>query len=362
MAYALDYFNSIAQDTLEYAANNIAEKNVLLYYLTGRAGASQKDGRPGATTRLNGRAKNLPKAVQRSLAGSTYWEPVVVTQDQGGGGGVSYREAVGDVSELDILGAMKFAWTMFSVPAKVMKDDLDTTAGNNNATMDLLKTHLQVCMNRLEQLINLSLFTGNPTQTTKQWNAFLGLVSGLAATGNYGNVDKAVETVLKPSFVSTSAENFSWNMIDRINQGGTNPNGGAATLGTGIDLVIVNHDLFTDTIRPLAIADGKDVISMSRMAEIGMVGFERDVVKYGDVLITYDPACPTGTSAAKSYLFGLTTKSWRFITHPQYDFKWSGWTDLEAVTGERAVRGYAQLKAIFGTPSPALNGMFTAVN
>lgn len=365
MAYALDQFNAIAQDFIDGNVNSgFFQRNVLLNLVTGRAGSDQKNGRPGALG-LSGRTAGMKKAEKEYLRGSTFYEPTIQTAKFGGGSGVAYRGSTNTVTNVDVVGALKFPWTMFDQPVKVFKDDLDAASGRFKI-VNLISEAVTMATNELDELVANAMWSGNPaSQSAKQMTTFIGLRVALDSGANYttyGNVDKTVETELKPAYYSETATAFSWGLIDQVQKGGTNPNGGAATLGRGANLVLVNSALYYDTIKPLAIADGKDVISAGQMADMGMIGFRNECVKYGNVIITFDPRCPAGDSSAKSQMAVLTMDEWKLQIHPDYDFKWSGWTDKEPINRERALEGSLQLKARFITEKPWLHGYFTQVN
>lgn len=367
MAYALDQFNTIAQDFLDatvYSA--IFKRTPLLTIFTGQAAADQKFGKPGTYNLLGGRTAVMSKAQKTELRGSTFYEPAIESNEFGGATGVAYRGSVGQVQTVDITGAMKFPWTMFDQPMKVMKDDLDAASGSFKV-VNLIQQSVTNATNGLAKYIAPTLFSGNPSsQSAKQLSTFIGLRVALDSGANYatyGNVDKTVQTELKPALYNATATGFNWSLIDAINAGdGTNPNGGAATLGNGVDLVIVNESLFYNTIKPMARADSYQIITATDLPEYHKLGADREVVMYGRVPIIFDPYCPAGTSSARSMMYGLSTESWVVQIHPDYDFKRTDWVDQEPITGERSLTSHIQFKARLVCTRPALNGLYTAVN
>lgn len=367
MAYPFAEYESIAQDMLEATVfSGIFQRTPFLTLATGQNTSDEAYNKPGGLTLIGGRTAGMPKMMKQALRGSTYYEPAIETNGQGGGKGVGYRESLGTVSNIDILGAMKFPWSHYTQPMKIMFDDIDAAQGDFKV-VDLLQTTMKNAMHSLQKLIAPDLFTGNPTQTNKVLNAIIGarvaLDSG-STYATYGNVDKTVQTELKPALFSSTVTAFDWSLIDAVNAGdGTNPNGGAATLGPGVDLVIVNQNLFYNTIKPKARADSYQIINVGEeLPEFGKIGWMKEAVRYGSTLIIFDPYCPAGTSSALSQMYCLTANSWRMQIHPDYDFNKTKWVDQREITQENAMIARVDFKGRLVCPQPWLNGLYTAVN
>lgn len=370
MALPLDLFNASAQDFLDgRVRQGFFERNTFLSLLSGRNMASKARGKPGLRDLL-GSMRPKTAAEKQSLRGSTFYEPVIMTAKFGGGGGVGYRDTAPQVTTLDTHGAIKVPWTLFMQQVKVSKDDLQAASGQFEVVR-LLRNAMDIGVQELEENVSTSVWAGNPaSQTAKQLAAFVGIVPTLdpetqdAYFGSAGR--KATDTFLLPAYYSVAAaHNFDWSLISNVNKGGgdvPNPNGGAATLGNGVDLVLCNETLFYDTIEPKARADGHQIITSGGMQEIGLVGFERPVVKYMNTLITFDPSCPAGQTG-KSAMACLTLGSWTFQVHPDSDFKIGPWVDLQNVgTRERALAADIELKGRLVCERPWLNGFYDDVN
>lgn len=370
MALPLDLFNASAQDFLDGRVNQgFFERNTFLSLIAGRNMSSKARGKPG-TRDLLGAMRPSSAAEKKSLRGSTFYEPTMMTAKFGGGGGVGYRATAPAVANVDTHGAIKIPWTLFMQQVKVMKDDLQAASGQFEV-VNLLKNAMDIGVQELEENISTSLWAGNPaSQTAKQLSAFIGVATVLdtdisATYGGSANRE-STDTFLLPAYIeSDSAVNFDWSLIDNVNKGGgnhANPNGGAATLGNGVDLVLCNETLFYDSVLPKARADGHQIITSSGMQEVGLIGFSKPVVKYMNTLITFDPSCPAGATG-KSALACLTLGSWSFQVHPDSDFRVGPWVDLQNVgTRERALAADIELKGRLTCERPWLNGYYNDVN
>ena len=369
MALPFGHFESGAQDLLDGRINEgFFQQNPFLSLVSARNLSATQRGKPGLQNLL-GAMRPQSSAERKSLRGSTFYRPRMMTGKFGGGGGVGYRQPAPGANNVNTTGALTVPWTLFMQQAKVMKDDLQAASGEFEVG-NLLKEAIDIAVKELEQNVSTSVWTGNPTsQTANQLEDFVGIATALdtdiqATYFGSGNRE-SVDTFLLPAYIeSDSAVNFDWSLIDNVNKGGgnhANPNGGAATLGSGVDLVMCNPTLFYDSVKPKARADGHQIITQSGMHEKGMVGFQRDVVDYNGTLITFDPSCPAGATG-KSALACLTLRSWTFQIHPDSAFKIGAWTDIQASTRERALVADIEVKGRLVCEEPWLQGYYNDVN
>ena len=366
MAYPVTEYNAIAKfASFDVVYSPQYKRTPLLTFATGVSANDIRNGKPGTYGIIGGRSSNTTKMMKASLRGSTFRQVPIEIAKFGNAAFIPYRGALPSVANIDIVSSLKFAWTLGDQPAKVMMDDIDAAEGDFRI-INLFETSTRNAMGGVQELVQNSLWTGYPTdQTANTWDSYLGIVAALDDGNTYpifGGANKTVQTELKPAYFSSTATSFTWGLIDNVNKGGTNPLGGAATLGPGVDLVLANASLYYDTIRPMAISDGKDIITGNDIPQNGMVGYIKEAVRYGQTLITFDPYCPAGTSSAKSYLACLTTSSWFFENHPDYDWKFLDWQNQEQITNERAFTSQAQVKGRWICVQPWLNGLYTAVN
>lgn len=372
MALPQDFFNQSAQDFLRGRVNKgFFERTTFLSFIGMRNMSSQERGKPGMRDLL-GAMKPRTAAERSSLRGSTFYSPTIMTAEFGGGGGVGYRDVAPGVTNVDTHGGLQVPWTLFMQQVKVMKDDLQAASGRFEVVR-LLENAMDIGVSELEKNVSTSLWTGNPaSQTAKQLSDFVGLSPALdpAVSATYfGSASRiTTDTFLLPAYYnSSSAVNFDWSLIDQVNKGGggdtAHTRGGASTLGNGVDLVLSNETLFYDSILPKARADGHQIItSADDQHEVGIVGFNRPVVKYMNTLITFDPSCPAGTTG-KSALACLTLGSWTWQVHPDSAWKIGPWVDLQNVgTRERALAADIELKARLVCEQPWLQGYYDDVN
>lgn len=369
----IDQLNSISQEAVDGRVNeNFFEVNPWLSLVTGRNMSGTDRGRPGTRDLLGG-LRPRSAAERRSVLGSPKKQITVMSSKFGGGAGVGYRGTAPNVTTMDITGALEIPWTLHIQPVKVSKDDVQAGMGDHQI-VDIMQRAVDQGVSELEDLVGTSTISGNPaSQTAKQLTEYVSIIATLDIDLNaaYLNSSSRVttDTFLLPALYHDSATlNFDWSLIDDVNKGGGgdnfNPNGGAATLGTGVDLVLCNPTLFYDSILPKARADGHQIISSDGMQELGLVGFRRPVVRYMTSLITYDPHFPaTGKDgSSKSYLACLTLKTWEFESHPEATFSIGAWSDLQPNTRERAFGADLELKARLICNKPSANGLYGNVN
>lgn len=369
----IDQLNAISQEAVDGRVNeSFFEQNVWLSLLTGRSMTTKERGRPG-TKDLLGSLRPKSAAERKSLLGSNKAQVTVMSAKFGGGKGIGYRENPGNVTTLDTTAALEIPWTKHIQPIKVTHDDVDAAMGEFQI-VEVMQRAVNQGMSELEELVGVSLVSGNPaSQIAKQLSEYISIIATLDVdvTSTYANSDNRIttDTFLLPALYHDSAvKNFDWALIDDINVGlngdNNNPNGGAATLGTGIDMVLTNANLFYKVIIPKARSDGHQLINATEMHELGLVGFKRPVVRYMNTLITFDPNFPAlaKNGTAKSYLAGLTMDSWEFQTHPSHAFSISKWTDLQPTTRESAFQADISLKGRLICNNIARNGLFANVS
>lgn len=372
MALPVDFVNTNSQELVDGRVNEgFFPFNVFLSQIVGRS-LTEDGGRPGVRDML-GSLRPSSSAEKRAILGSNKAQVSFMTKEMGGGAGVLYRGVAPQIAELDITGAVEIPWTVHIQPVKVMKDDVDKAQGSFQI-IDVQARAINQAMKEADKLIGVSLISGNPaSQTAIQLEEYISIIATLdvdlnAAWAGSGN-RITTDTFLLPALYHDSATlNFDWSLIDDMNRGGggdnNNPNGGAATLGTGVDLVLCNESLFYQTILPKARADGYQIITKGKMHEAGLVGFMRPVVDYMGAMITFDPNFPTlaKNGTAKSYLAGLTMESWEYQLHPSHDFRITPWVDVQATTRERAFVADIEITGRLICNEPWKNALFANVS
>ena len=310
--------------------------NVLLSLVTGRAKSPSRLGRPGAMSELEGLALKGDARARRMLEKKTGKFAKVRFQiaKQGGTANILRGGNTPTISNVDILRTANYGWVKTNTPIQIPDADLLINQGPEAANHgSIIRDYTDSASHDHGEELVLDLYTGFPTSqdTENFWTAPIGMqyiiyngtseasATYTAATNKViGGLDRTASgnDILKAGFFDESARQFSFALIDEVNRSA------AAIKGNGVDLVIVNTDLFYNKVKPLARAEGAQYINYGgKIPQFGIVGFKKDYVQYNNTVITHDPQCPAGVNGGTSQMYSLILEDWFFDVHPRGDFK-----------------------------------------
>ena len=362
MATNLAEFRNLAQDEINKKVNsNQFQSNPLLGLWLGRSRQAGKLDRPGGLVQLGG--VSVPRLSNITAIPSNVREEPFQTAVQGGGTKPGYRGNSPVINVATMVDeTLRFYMTDYLQPFKVFHQDLRSSR-SPHGTYDLLVTALDSAMNELENDIANDIFRGSPgSQTANVWDDLLGLrvsIDDGTNTTTYGGVDKTVTTILKPALYSETAVAYNWSLHDDVDRTA------AALRGPGIDLSICNPNLYYQTIKPKAIADGRAVVienASDMPISMQVLGFRNDVVKYGNVHIMSDRNVNDASGSNKSMLFHLTASDWYMEIDPRENFKVTEITDESLVAGgDLAFSGHIKFSARMFMRHPKWHGLHTDV-
>jgi hypothetical protein len=330
--------NAINLDGLHAYANDIVmpklhssffQRSPIVTYMLGKMKTDADIGRPGSLGIVGG-AGNFDSVEKANRAGSeihvrfhtgkvggTKWMGLRDTNPSTGNDSQDQKAKTG-VSRLAVV----------KTPVKIWKSTLDAAADGNAIASAAKEALEEATEEHFEELTN-ALLVGNPTdQTADRWDKCLGIAQGIDTNNTYLNLDRTSDTYLNGIRITT-AKSPTLRLIDEANITGDGTNG-AADKGPGVDFVLMGKSNY-EQLKQEALARGA-TISIEDMPGAAEVGVKYQVIRYGNVVITYDPNITGNESANDSDLttfansvFMLTTQDWEVVFHPSYNMNVTEW-------------------------------------
>jgi len=303
-------------------------------------------GRIGGLTVQGGQIQGLDP-IQRSAMTEYEWEPRFLTGAFGGSKNRSDYDTVATAVRTQNRQRGTVHFSVADTPFKSWNSELEANRSPEGVG-DMLGEDMAIAVEEHKtKMIRDCIFGYPQDQSVGRWSAPLslrGICDAGASTwtdpdGNtvptadssvYAGRDRTTFTEISSTGttyyplkgnLSATAVNFSFGLLDTCQYQARRHN---------LNLIIVNHNLFQNTIRPLARAQGLSATFVSSgsgddIPELGLVGFMWDYVRYGRMIIIPDDHVPSGEDASsKSILMCTHTKDLLFHLDPGCFFKMPG--------------------------------------
>lgn len=349
-----DELRAYAQEfTINRMESGLYNTHVALEVMSRRAGQNGTFGRAGVATALG---SNIPGAgVLNSTIPNFEAQPAFQTERVSGYTTRGYRGQTGFTSDVQLDKTKKagFRYTHSTQPVPIWKDDLRFNVGSNirNVTEDAISAAME---NMLDSIAE-EFWTGNPAdQDEVKWNTQLSFQQACATDNTYGRVDRTAFTAWAGNTVTAATPATLEGIVDEANitQGARLNN----SFG-GIDLVLTGPAIY----RSLK----NQALSLGAVRNIGdfppdmeQIGQRYEMFSYGNTIIAVDPKAPANHVAA------LTTRSWRFESHPEANLLVLPFADGEEAPGSNpdALTSHIVWMHRFYTVAPWANVYFTNVS
>lgn len=306
-------------------------------------------------TKTFGAGNQIPQGMRDQLRGSTFKKLKFNNGTFGGGGAVTERGQTPTVTNTDVITSNAIGWYMHAQPIKIWKHEIEANQSDYGIGQLTIEA-VDIAWNEMRENIGSQVLTGAPTsETAGIWDNFNGVADIIEHTTSttYGSLTKATNGL--DAYNNLSAATFGWNLIDTVNKSA------AAIKGPGVDLVLVDENLFYDVVLPKARAEGQTTsfdggAGPMDIPRLGLVGFQRDWVKYGKAHIICDP------KMTAQHMYCLVSEDWGIEVHPDHNFSISKFTDRTDEPGQDyAVTGQITLKARMYCKRPWRQGYFDTV-
>lgn len=371
MGFAVSGFSTIAQNYISrQIASNFYKKAVFLAVLGALSIGNQKKtalniGRPNSAEVLSGKA--ISPAQKLSLQGiNEYVARIQSFKTTNTAALTSYgnmptvaNPTTAAHSQAMQAGA-KFHWTDYANPILIWEEDelragnKESSKGQGIAMSQIIDEATEVGMQDLIDTLANDVWNGNPaSQSADLWNQPLGILQALDTTNVYGLADRSDGTI--PQWCAqkdTTARVADISvLLDDINL-----TKGLGVYGNGASLILTNTTLYQKFKNQIVAKGGS--IMQNGLPEFGQLGIRKELLQKDNCYIAYDPYCPANTVCA----FDMT--AWKFIVHPQFNFKVTPfeplWTHTEG--GKRARQAYVRLRFMLTCDNPYLQARYTNVS
>jgi hypothetical protein len=295
----------------------------------------------------------LPRAQLFATANSAY---------RAGGTG---RVALPDVASKTTLshgqamqGAAKFGWTHLDTPILVWHEDKiragneGTKEGQSIAMGQLIDEATEVAIQDHLDKLATDVWTGNPSsQSADLWDAPLGLVQAVDTANTYGNVDRSTEALWRAQKDTTFTAVDITKIIDDANLTKS-----VRVKGRGVNCILTTTALYQQ-FKAQILSQGGVVLQNGPLQKFAKMGVTMEVLQKDNCYITYDPNCPA------SNVFALDTSVFKFMLHPQFNFKTTPFVDNTKTGIAKEAYDYAYLQSRFmlTCDNPFLQVRYTAI-
>ena len=256
----------------------------------------------------------------------------------------------------------EFHWTHYDTPIKIWHEDKTQAAqagskeGAAIAMAQVLDEASRVAKQDMLDKLAQDVWTGTPTtQSDHLWDQPAGIVDALSITNTYGRTDRstlASDSAWKSQLYSSAYPADITKIIEYANL-----DAGIAIKGNGVNLVLTTAALYKQFKNQILSSSGGGVVMQNGLPDMAKMGVRKEILQKDNVLITYDPFCPASTVCC------FDTTAWRFMIHPEYNFKVKPFIDLTE-TGEgkdAADYSYISLRFMLTCDSPFHNIRFSSV-
>lgn len=252
----------------------------------------------------------------------------------------------------------KVGWTHLDTPVLIWHEDKiraakeNTAKGQALALGQVIDEATEVAYQEHISKLAVDTYSGSPTsQSADLWDAPQGYKMAFSATNTYSNVDRSVESAWRAQSDSTITAVDIVKILDDANI-----TKGLNTKGSGVDLILTTGDLYIK-FKAQILSQGGTVLQ-NGMPEFAKLGVKREVLQKDNAYIMYDPYI---SDANRVYAFN--TKTWRFMVHPQFNFKVSEFTDNTKTGINKETYDYAYISTRFmlSCDDPTKNVVYTAI-
>lgn len=197
-------------------------------------------------------------------------------------------------------------------------------------------------------------WTGSPgNQAAYLWNEPAGIVDALSTTNTYARIDRSTESTWASQVVSTATAPDINKIIDYANLDLE-----IAGKGNGINLILTTGSNYKQFKNQILSQSGASAVLSSGLPEMAKMGVRKEMLQKDNVLITYDPFCPANTVCC------FDTSTWKFMIHPEFNFKVTEFTDntKTGIGKEPYDYAYIQTRFMLSCDNPFLNCRFSNVS
>jgi hypothetical protein len=357
--------------------NNVSNVMPLVYALLGLDG-NKKDiyglGRYKTGVVISG-VPMTPVRREKILNSDTYM-PAVVTSLPGDHKGMGQRDTLPQRTNWTInhpasrIKRPAFKWFEMASPLSVPNKDIRRTrqtapneAAAYKAIGDLWRLESDLVEQSHTQEWNKRFWgttgTGAPTdQSAEVWDNIFSVKEALKEDNIYGGVDRtlAANAFWKGHFISAER---AINLEDLINEADYNL--GCRKKGRGIGLVLCGGTLFPKFKAEARLKGG--TIFHDGMPKMGEFGFRREVVRFNDTFVIYDPECPDVLHESGSYSTNaaafINLDTWTIAISPDANFSVDDPFDQSKVKGGTdETTSNMRTEMMFVCEAPSLNVWF----
>lgn len=343
MAFNLEGINAhVVKHINREIRNSFTSANFMFHWLglttpDGMGGLNSGDpgSRPKAATVFG--TGGMTKAQIETTRGRPFNNVRFVKAEPNDGAAVEYggTTPVAAANATENFGTAEMLWTHIQEPFKINKHDLELARGED-AVGSIVDDAMLPVWERFVKRINQRFWTGTLTGAQQvaapMWTDFLGFQHTGTVNNYYGKVNRAVETSLNPKAFNAATQfasaNINLEMTRKTNIGFTDALGAVhggivdkTKNGTGATLWVTTKTLWQELAAQI---DGRFVINSDGIPDKGIGGFRNKVIKFDDVLITWDQYCPSGE------MHGFSLEYWMIEIQEGHNFTSSKLVDKAA--------------------------------
>jgi hypothetical protein len=318
--------------------NNVSNIMTLVYFTLGKDGNKKSIyglGRYGVGSVVSG-VPMTPTRREKILNSDTYM-PIVLTSLPGDHKGMGQRDNAPTRTNWTInhpasrVKRPVFKWFELASPLSVPNKDIRRTksAAPNEAAAfkavgDLWRMESDMVMQSHLQEWNARMWgttgTGSPTdQSAEVWDNIFSIKQALRDDNTYASVDRtlAANAFWKGKFITANRAPV---LEERVNEADYTL--GCRAKGRGIGLVLCGGTLFPK-FKAEALKKGGTVFHTG-LPNMGEFGFEREIVRFNNTYVVYDPECPDQLHSSGSYTTNaaafLNLDTWTIAVSPEANF------------------------------------------